>query len=601
MMKAHTFHIPVMGIGFTIDSPLKVSRYGIDSVISLGDDMLMEKLRKMYCSLYKLPYTEITNHTIDFRAERITSYLNLMKELAEKKFEEFQSNLAQKGEELKEFLSMLPNGSEIRSQLQVLGGDLMDLGKLKAWLRENLTMGSIDVNVMTKLDKENFRNGEKMSFEYNDAHAAVRGFANSDLNSSMVLSAGMSPRLYSYIEQFEDFYPDEAGHMKKKIIIKVSDYRSAFVQGKFFAKKGLWVSEYRIESGLNCGGHAFATDGYLLGPILAEFCDHRKEMIATIFELYKASNQSKGRGMSMEVPEVKFTVQGGVGTAEEHDFLLNHYQLDSIGWGSPFLLVPEATTVDEATLEKLTLAEEKDLYLSGISPLGVPFNNLRGNTKDVEKYQLEAKGRPGSSCPKKYLALNKEFTEEAICTSSRQYVVLKLKELDAKDLSQHDYQIQYKKIVEKSCICVGLGTTALLSYNLDTKTEHDGVSVCPGPNMAYFSKVLSLREMTEHIYGRTNVISRTDRPNLFIKELNIYVTYLKEKISEIRSGYSEKDRNYFVGFMENLQSGIEYYETLFKSHSSPFHAIKDQLLKELNLKKQELNQMKLNIDLVAVC
>ena len=52
--------------------------------------------------------------------------------------------------------------------------------------------------------------------------------------------------------------------------------------------------------------------------------------------------------------------------------------------------------------------------------------------------------------------------------------------------------------------------------------------------------------------------------------------------------------------MENLQSGIEYYETLFNSHSSPFHAMKDQLLKELNLKKQELNQMKLNIDIVAV-
>jgi len=32
--QPHSFHIPVMGTGFTIDTPLKVARYGISSVIS---------------------------------------------------------------------------------------------------------------------------------------------------------------------------------------------------------------------------------------------------------------------------------------------------------------------------------------------------------------------------------------------------------------------------------------------------------------------------------------------------------------------------------------------------------------------------------------
>jgi hypothetical protein len=36
--------------------------------------------------------------------------------------------------------------------------------------------------------------------EFNDAHAAVR--LNSTVVSSLVLSAGMNPRLYSYIENF---------------------------------------------------------------------------------------------------------------------------------------------------------------------------------------------------------------------------------------------------------------------------------------------------------------------------------------------------------------------------------------------------------------
>jgi len=60
MIKTHSFHIPVMGIGFTIDAALRVSQYGIDSVISLVDDILLEKLRKMYCDKFAIPY--ISDH-----------------------------------------------------------------------------------------------------------------------------------------------------------------------------------------------------------------------------------------------------------------------------------------------------------------------------------------------------------------------------------------------------------------------------------------------------------------------------------------------------------------------------------------------------------
>ena len=134
-----------------------------------------------------------------------------------------------------------------------------------------------------------------------------------------------------------------------------------------------------------------------------------------------------------ELP-VKITVQGGVGTAEEHQFLIDHYQMDSVGWGTPFLLVPEATTVDEFTLNQLIAAREKDLYLSNISPLGVPFNSMKGNTKDLEKQSLIAQGIPGSKCSKKYLALNNEYSEKTMCTASRQYQRLKLQELENEGL-----------------------------------------------------------------------------------------------------------------------------------------------------------------------
>ena len=79
--------------------------------------------------------------------------------------------------------------------------------------------------------------GEKLPVEFNDAHAALRGYAESNLSSSIIFSAGMNPRLYSYIAQFEDFFPNKSGVIKKKIVLKVSDYRSALIQGKFLAKK----------------------------------------------------------------------------------------------------------------------------------------------------------------------------------------------------------------------------------------------------------------------------------------------------------------------------------------------------------------------------
>ncbi len=596
MANTHSFHIPVMGIGFTIDSPLKVSHLGIDSVISLVDDILLEKLRKMYCDLSNLPYTEITDKTEDFRALRITSYLNLIQNLAEEKFQALKVATQESSSEIKKYFSILPDSSYLKKEFNKRTKTNFNLEEIKNWLKENLTMGSIDVNIMTKVDKDNYIKNKQLPTEYNDAHAALRGYANSNVNSSLILSAGMNPRLYSYIEQFDDFFPDKNGYIKKKIVLKVSDYRSALIQGKFLAKKGLWVSEYRIESGLNCGGHAFATDGYLMGPILEQFKNEKEDLAASIYGILVSALERKNKPLPKHILPIKLTAQGGVGTAEEHNFILNHYQVDSVGWGSPFLLVPEATTVDKATVEKLATAKEKDLYLSNISPLGIPFHSLKGNTKDEEKAKNIAKNRPGSSCPKKFVSLNKDFKESGLCTASRQYQHLKIKALEKENLSKEAYKKQYAQIIEKSCTCVGLGTSALLTYGLDTKTEGDGVSVCPGPNMAYFSKTMKLTEITDHIYGRNNVISRKDRPHMFLKELSIYLTYLQEKVKETSSKSSIKQLKYLSTFKNNLADGIKYYEAIFKTNTSFIKTLNSykitfSKLSEDISKKQTLNNV----------
>ncbi|MDL5510450.1 hypothetical protein QSE00_01395 [Arenibacter sp. M-2] len=599
-MIKHNFHIPVMGIGFTIDTPLKVSHLGIDSVISLVDDILIEKLRKMYCEKFELSYQEISDKLEDFRAKRITSYLNLINDAAHKKFADLINSAHSTGKEIKEYVALLPNASQLKEEFEKLTSNEFNAAEIKKWLKENLTMGSVDVNIMTKVDKDNFIKNDKLSTEYNDAHAALRGYACSKLNSSVILSAGMNPRLYSYLENFDDFFPDENGNIKKKIVLKVSDYRSALIQGKFLAKKGIWVSEFRIESGLNCGGHAFATDGYLMGPIMAQFRDNKQAYIDEIHAILISALSSKGREVPKQNLSLKITAQGGVGTAEEHQFLLDHYKVDSVGWGTPFLLVPEATTVDKVTLDKLVVAKEEDLYLSDISPLGIPFHNLRGNTKDLEKFKNIDKNRPGSSCPKKFVALNKDYSDKGLCTASRQYQHIKIKELDELGLSEKEYTEKFNKITEKSCTCVGLGTSALLAYGLDTKTEGSGVSICPGPNMAYYSKIMTLKEMVDHIYGRDNVISRTDRPHMFIKELGIYLDYLKNKIEESRESMNKKQEKYLLTFTQNLNEGITYYQELFESLKGTFENEKDGVQAALAQGLKTLEGFKMEIEALSL-
>ena len=85
---------------------------------------------------------------------------------------------------------MLPDTSKIKREFNVLiSSPSFCFDNLSDWLKNNLSFGSIDVNIMTKVDKTNYFKREKLPSEYNDAHAALRGYANSKLASSVVFSA----------------------------------------------------------------------------------------------------------------------------------------------------------------------------------------------------------------------------------------------------------------------------------------------------------------------------------------------------------------------------------------------------------------------------
>ncbi|MFA9392607.1 MAG: hypothetical protein ACERKD_22550 [Prolixibacteraceae bacterium] len=590
----HSFHIPVMGLGYTLDSPIKVAHYGISSAISLVDDIIMEKMREFYCGQFNLPFQSISTKEEDHRAKRITAYLNTVLEIVNHKFENLKKSISHTEGELEKYMQLLPDVSAIKQKFNqmISTGDIKH--KLSDFLKDHLVAGEIDVNIMSKLDRDRYENGEKLPSIQSDAQSALRGFAQSKLSSSLVLSAGMNPRLYSYLEEFEDFYPNAQLELKKKVILKVSDYRSALIQGRFLAKKGIWVSEYRIESGLNCGGHAFATDGFLMGPVLEEFKNNKEELIKAVNDIYVKALAEKGKPVPENPFLVKITAQGGVGSNAEHEFLLNYYQLDSIGWGTPFLLVPEAVTVDEQTLDVLCKSKEEDLYMSEVSPLGVIFNNVRGTGMDLKKEAQNKAGKYGFPCVKKYLALFPVFTDEGTCTASKEYQRKKISELKEQNLDEISYEKELFKITDKACLCNGLTASTLMAHDLDTKIEGTDVSICPGPNLAYFSHTYSLKKMVDHIYGRTNIMERTDRPNLFVKELSMYVEYITGKLEDAIQPIEGKQKKYFDNFLGNLNKGIEYYRELFVKNKTQLadSTSENNTLGELDKLELELLKLK---------
>jgi hypothetical protein len=556
----HTFHIPVMGIGYSADTPIRVAPLGISSVISLVDDLLLEKFRKYYTEKYGLPYVKISKDEADGRAKRISAYLDIVHEIVQNKMEEIKKQPFFANNNKHKYFELLPEASILKKKYNQLLK--MEHGKKRDALEKELTRsmrsGSIDVNIMVTVDRAHLdKNGNPLGQEFTDAKSGLRGYANSCLESSIVFSAGINQRLYSYMSKFRDFYRDKMGRIKKRIILKVSDFRSALVQGKFLAKKGLEVYEFRIESGLNCGGHAFASNGILLPNLLKEFKEKRNSLAAEFKPLIKKYYKKMG----WQYPESAMkshpliTVQGGIGIHGEARRLMEDFGMDSTGWASPFLLVPEVTCVDDTTRELLRKAQEKDLYLSDVSPLNIPFNNVHGTGSELWTQKKAVEGRPGSPCPKKFLVSNTEFTEKPICLASRQYQKIKLKEFENMEISADAKAKLIRKVVGKACICEHLGNGALIALGIAEEGKAPQ-SICPGPNIEWFNKFYTLKEMIGHIYGRSPSLVSSKRPHMFAKEIVMYLDHF-EKLIDNFSNTSNKIKM-ISECKKNLEEGLDF-------------------------------------------
>src|ERR1035437_9521364 len=116
----HKFHIPVMGLGFTIDSPIRAGPFGISSVISIVDDVLIEKIRKYYSQKFNLPYIEIKRKEHDSRAKRITEYLNLVHQIVQLRMTEIKNQPFFQDNEKAKYFQMLPDDSPLKISYEKL-------------------------------------------------------------------------------------------------------------------------------------------------------------------------------------------------------------------------------------------------------------------------------------------------------------------------------------------------------------------------------------------------------------------------------------------------------------------------------------------------
>src|SRR5690606_21098548 len=109
----HTFHIPVMGLGYTVDTPLKVARFGISSVVSIMDDFLLEDMRRIHSKKLDLPFVPILETEADYRAKRVEAYLNLLHDVTQSQMRDLENEDWEAEGTMRQLVALLPNESRV--------------------------------------------------------------------------------------------------------------------------------------------------------------------------------------------------------------------------------------------------------------------------------------------------------------------------------------------------------------------------------------------------------------------------------------------------------------------------------------------------------
>ena len=166
-------------------------------------------------------------------------------------------------------------------------------------------------------------------------------------------------------------------------------------------------------------------------------------------------------------------------------------------------------------------------------------------------------GHPGSVCTARHLALNTEYGDIPLCPGSRAYQKRKKAELDP---THPDYDLLVERLQAPACICVDLSGSYLA--NTDETAQSPPPAICPGPNIINFQAERSLEEMVDHIYGRRNILTRTERPHMFVREAQLYFEVFDEDLQAFGTALATRDENGLTKMLDGLQGGLDFYRNM---------------------------------------
>jgi len=80
----------------------------------------------------------------------------------------------------------------------------------------------------------------------------------------------------------------------------------------------------------------------------------------------------------------------------------------------------------------------------------------------------------------------------------------------------------------------------------------------------------------------------SQRPNIFINELHLYVDYMRNEIQKRFDTWNAKEQKYFDTFKANLQDGINHYKGLIPKLLEESERYRETMRNELLELEQEL-------------
>jgi hypothetical protein len=97
--------------------------------------------------------------------------------------------------------------------------------------------------------------------------------------------------------------------------------------------------------------------------------------------------------------------------------------------------------------------------------------------------------------------------------------------------------------------------------------------------------------MVGHIYGREDLLEEVPRPNVLIKELELYVNYLNAEIKNMMEAFTEKKHAQLYKFKAQLLEGIDYYKSLFTQFPEEIKFFKDKFYSPLLSAESTLTEL----------